>query len=284
MLKGIGRNVCMLQACYKVVSPSSQRTVPAEQPEVKQESFIFASVMEGVSQGGPLSLSWHQVLGSFCQASFRVCMISPSMESLTPGLPLDDSTTTQVQPEVGLGALCHGPSPPFLSTKGSWLPGNGTYAKAIAKSLSPDQQSVPAQAEALAHSGTKHGTSPFCSSLSISVSAWEKKLVGFVQLLMQECKTMMLLLWNPARPLLPAASSKVRDVFGTSSFLCFRWEILTQQAGTFQSKLSLWMSSVLVRVSEGSAFPLQCFRLQEAGRTLGITAGWAVFSASCKEF
>lgn len=91
------------------------------------------------------------------------------------------------------------------------------------------------------------------------MSAWEKELVGFVQLLMQECKTMMLLLWNPARPLLPAASSKVRDVFGTSNFLCFRWEILTQQAGTFQSKLCLWISGVSVRVSEGEAFPPQCF-------------------------
>ena len=110
---------------------------------------------------------------------------------------------------------------------------------------------MPAQAEVLAHRGTKHSTSPLCGSFSIRIYAWEKQLVGFVQLSMQERKTMMLPLWNPARPLLPAASSKVRDVFGSSNFPCFRWEILTQQAGTFQSKLCFWISGTLVRVSEG---------------------------------
>lgn len=61
---------------------------------MKQEGFIFAAVVEGVSQGGPLSLSWHQVLGSFCQEASRVCMIplDSSTESLSPGLPLDNST------------------------------------------------------------------------------------------------------------------------------------------------------------------------------------------------
>lgn len=108
---------------------------------------------------------------------------------------------------------------------------------------------MPAQAEALAPRGTKH-IAPLLFPLNTYFrlgeaacwvcSAFDARVNNYEAVL-----------WNPARPLLPAASSKVRDVFGTSSFPCFRWEILTQQAGTSQSKLCFWVAGVLVRVSEG---------------------------------
>lgn len=97
VLKGIGRKMCMLRACYKVVSPSIEavgknRSCRAARSEAGR--FHICHCDGGSLSGGPLCPSWHQALGSFCQESFRVCMITPKgyRESLGPGLPLDNST------------------------------------------------------------------------------------------------------------------------------------------------------------------------------------------------
>lgn len=97
VLKGIGKKMCMLQACDKVVSPSSAAVV--------KEQFLQSS-QKWSRKVSYLPVWWREFLsfssvpllapgtGVFLPGVLRVCVIAlnGSMESLSAGLPLGRST------------------------------------------------------------------------------------------------------------------------------------------------------------------------------------------------